>query len=167
MSKLIRHYSPGQTYFVTSVTYNRQKILVEYKDFFCHAVDKVRIDSPFEIVAWVIIPDHFHLIIDPLESNLSSIIKRIKLSFAYQFRNSQNMYRSKVWQSRFWDHIIRDENDLNKHLDYIHYNPVKHGLVSSPFDWEPSSIHGFLKRGQYEPDWGTHKAPVFKGEFGE
>lgn len=167
MSKLIRHYSPGQTYFVTSVTHDRQRILVENSDIFWVAVERVKKDMPFELSAWVIMPDHFHIIINPLESELSSIIKRIKLSFAYQFRNSKGMYRGKVWQSRFWDHIIRDENDLKRHLDYIHYNPVRHGMVNSPFAWDQSSIHGFLKRGQYESNWGTHKAPVLTGDFGE
>ncbi len=167
MSKLIRHYSPGQIYFITSVTHDRHRILVENSDIFWEAVEKVKKDIYFELSAWVIMPDHFHIIIDPLESDLSSIIKRIKLSFAYQFRNSQNMYRGKVWQSRFWDHIIRDENDLNRHLDYIHFNPVKHGLVINPYEWEHSSIHAYLKRGQYESDWGTRKAPIFEGDFGE
>ena len=167
MSKLIRHYSHGQTYFITSVTHNRQRILLENIDIFWAAVEKVKKDISFELSAWVIMPDHFHIIIDPLNSDLSSIIKRIKLSFAYQFRNSQNMYRGKVWQSRFWDHIIRDENDLNRHLDYIHYNPVKHGLASNPFEWEHSSIHEFLKTGQYEPSWGVKNFRVFEGDFGE
>ena len=167
MSKLIRHYSPGQIYFITSVTHDRQRILLENIDIFWAAVEKVKKDISFELSAWVIMPDHFHIIIDPLNSDLSSIIKRIKLSFAYQFRNSKGMYRGKVWQSRFWDHIIRDEKDLNKHLDYIHYNPVKHGLESNPFDWEHSSIHGFLKKGQYESDWGILKPPVLEGDFGE
>ena len=167
MSKLIRHYSPGQTYFVTSVTHNRKRILIENQSSFWNAVDKAQIGSRFAIDAWVLMPDHFHIIIKPLESDLSSIIKRIKLSFAYQFRNSQNMYRGKVWQSRFWDHIIRDENDLNRHLDYIHYNPVKHGLVRNPYEWEHSSIHGFLKSGLYQENWGIQNSQAFEGEFGE
>lgn len=167
MSKLIRHYSPGQTYFVTSVTHERQQILVDNSDLFWAAIEKVKNDISFELTAWMIMPDHFHFVIDPLESDLSSIIKRIKLSFAYKYRNSKGLYRGKVWQSRFWDHIIRDENDLNRHLDYIHYNPVKHGLASNPFEWEHSSIHAYLKRGQYESDWGTRKAPIFEGDFGE
>lgn len=167
MSKLIRHYSPGQIYFITSVTHNRERILVENSDMFWAGIEKVKKDTSFELSAWVIMPDHFHFVLDPLESDLSSVMKRIKLAFAYRFRKSKGLYRGQVWQSRFWDHIIRDDNDLSRHLDYIHYNPVKHGLVSSPFDWELSSIHGFLKRGQYDSDWGTRKAPIFEGNFGE
>ena len=68
---------------------------------------------------------------------------------------------------RFWDHVIRDENDMNSHLDYIHYNPVKHGLVDDPFDWKDSSIHGYHRRGLYERDWGVSREIDFVGEFGE
>ncbi len=73
----------------------------------------------------------------------------------------------RVWQHRFWDHIIRDDDDLNNHTDYIHYNPVKHGFVTSPFDWPHSSIHRFLEMGNYTLDWGRREDVLFVGDFGE
>lgn len=69
----------------------------------------------------------------------------------------------KLWQDRYWDHIIRDQEDLNKHIDYIHYNPVKHGYSNSPFDWDLSSIKEF----DYQEDWGVNKDIYFEEDFGE
>lgn len=60
-----------------------------------------------------------------------------------------------VWQRRFWEHVIRDENDWKKHMDYIHYNPVKHALVKSPKDWMHSSFNYWVERGVYKKDWGA------------
>ncbi len=167
MSKLLRHFNPGQIYFITSVTHDRQPILVSNPKSYSCAVDKAKVATPFEVLAWVLMPDHFHVIINPFESYLPDIIKRIKLSFAYQYRSLNGLYRAKVWQSRYWDHVIRNEDDLHKHIDYIHYNPVKHGLVSSPFDWEHSSIHDYLKDGIYSPDWGIKGNLNIEGNFGE
>jgi REP-associated tyrosine transposase len=72
-----------------------------------------------------------------------------------------------IWQRRFWDHIIRNQTDLNKHIDYIHYNPVKHGYVNSPFEWEYSSIHVYRDKGYYQSDWGMKEDLNIGGEFGE
>jgi len=73
----------------------------------------------------------------------------------------------RVWQWRFWDHIIRDQRDFNKHLDYIHYNPVKHGLVSSPLEYPHSSFAQYVDEGFYRPDWVQKDAPDLDGDFGE
>ncbi len=167
MSKLLRYFRPGQVYFITSVTHNRQPILVSNSKFFSGAVDKAKVSTSFEVLAWVLMPDHYHLIINPFESDIPDIIKKIKLSFAYQYRSLNELYRAKVWQSRYWDHVIRDEDDLHKHIDYIHYNPVKHGLVTSAFDWKHSSIHDFLVEGIYALDWGGKESLSFDCDFGE
>ena len=89
----------------------------------------------------------------------------LKVSARYRIRNKSTSGR--IWQYRFWDHIIRDQNDLNKHIDYIHYNPVKHNLVQNPFEWKYSSIHEFKIEGYYSDDWGVKDRLTFKGEFGE
>jgi putative transposase len=73
----------------------------------------------------------------------------------------------RVWHNRFWDHVIRNQEDLNRHVDYIHYNPVRHGMVSRPFLYEFSSARNWLSRGYYQEDWGTAENPVKNGEFGE
>jgi putative transposase len=112
-------------------------------------------------------PDHFHIIINPYDTILSDIIHDIKLSFIGQFRSKFDHYRGQFWQTRFWDHIIRDQDDLNKHIDYIHYNPVKHGLTQNPFNWNMSSIIKFKDDGYYQDDWGVIEELNFEGEFGE
>ena len=94
-------------------------------------------------------------------------MKRIKLSFAYHYRNKSGLYRGKIWQSRFWDHVIRSREDMNRHMDYIHYNPVKHGLIHSPFGWQQSSIHHFKSLGFYQSDWGVKETLIFADDFGE
>ena len=167
MSKLLRYYSPGNAYFVTAVTYRREAILLEHVDLFWRALQSVRRNANFEPIAWVVLPDHFHMVINPGGENLSSLMQRIKMSFATNYRKRRGIYRGRVWQNRFWDHVIRDDDDMNRHIDYIHYNPVKHGFVVSPFDWEQSSIRDYHKRGLYELDWGQAESLVFEGGFGE
>ena len=107
------------------------------------------------------------MVIDPREGDLSDIIKRLKLAFAYRYRASLGKYREKVWQRRFWDHIMRDQEDLNRHIDYIHYNPVKHGLESDPFRWQYSSLDQHYKDGYYGSDWGVREQPWMDGDYGE
>jgi putative transposase len=142
-------------------------ILLEQNGLFGDVVSKLKAHERFDLVAWVVLPDHFHMIIDPLENNLSNLVRKMKLSFSHQYRQQRNMYRGKLWQRRFWDHIIRDDNDLNKHIDYIHYNPVKHGLVSSTFEWKHSSFHEYADNGYYSRDWGVVEPVTTAGEFGE
>jgi len=87
------------------------------------------------------------MVLDSGECNPGQIMQRFKMSFGQYNRERYKMQSGAVWQSRFWDHIIRDEADLHNHANYIHYNPVKHGLVSDPFDWKYSSIHRFREQG--------------------
>jgi len=85
-------------------------------------------------------------------------------------RNESRQKRGEaaIWQRRFWEHTIRDLDDYHRHLDYIHYNPVKHGLVKNVSDWVWSSFHQFVKAGYYERDWGgDHREETSKFEFGE
>jgi len=117
--------------------------------------------------AWVILPDHFHLIIDPLAHSLSSIMQRIKLSFSAAYNKQFGLKSGRVWQHRFWDHIIRDQEDFNRHIYYIHYNPVKHGLVLRPVDYSHSSFREFRSQGYYGDDWGAREPFDFEGEYGE
>jgi len=165
MSKLLRYYAKGNIYFVTSVTNNREPFLEDNYSILVDIFKEISIKLEFELIAYVVMPDHFHLLIDPKENDLSDIIKRIKIKFAYQYRKKNNLYRKTVWQKRFWDHIIRDQEDLNKHIDYIHYNPIKHLKIKSPFDWAFSSIHNYKE--YYLDDWGVNDELLFDGDFGE
>ena len=89
------------------------------------------------------------------------------MTFSASLRSELGVRSGRVWQYRFWDHIIRDQIDLNKHIDYIHYNPVRHGLTTSPFDWKESSFDEYYKRGLYPDDWGVKEVIKFEGDFGE
>jgi putative transposase len=128
---------------------------------------EIQAASPFEVVAIVLLPDHLHTIwtLPPGDADYSTRWKRIKAKFTSAWlaiggeerpisRRRQERGSCGVWQRRFWEHRIDDEVDLENHCSYIHYNPIKHGLVVRPLDWPHSSFHRFVKQGEYEPDWG-------------
>jgi putative transposase len=152
MTNIRRYFSPGHVYFLTHVTYARKPILVKHADILWLALTEIKRKFPFEIIAWCILPDHFHILVNPEKTEISAVMRKIKLSFSNRFRISAGLARNRVWQNRFWDHQIRDENDLNRHLDYIHHNPVKHGLITAPIEYEYSSFKDFVHRGYYSAD---------------
>jgi len=166
MSKLLRYFQPGQTCFITSVTASRRPVLADNATLLLRAIQSAKCRSEFDTIAWVILPDHFHAIIaSPLE-NMSTIIQRIKLSFSLQLNHRYGTSGS-VWQRRFWDHVIRSEDDFKKHVDYIHYNPAKHGFVKSPEDWPYSSLHRFSELGLSELNWEDKLGAYRTDDFGE
>jgi len=167
MSNLRRYFREGDISFITSVTYNRNPILITHISLLQRAMENMSQKYKSEIIAHVILKDHFHMIIDPNGNDIIKIIQGIKMSFSSLYRKNQKLKSGKVWQNRYWDHIIRDRDDLNKHIDYIHYNPVKHGYLKSPFEWRFSSIHEFKKKGLYQDDWGVKEQIKFNDEFGE
>ena len=150
---------PGTLWFFTLVTYQRRIIFDNESSIAIlnRAIKKVSGMKPYQIEAFVILPDHIHLIMSLPEgdSDYSSRIKMIKTAFTKDnFRDLKELPRNdkgemRVWQSRFWEHWIRDDKDLERHLDYIHYNPVKHGYVESPDQWVNSSFQDYVKLGMY------------------
>ncbi len=166
MSRLIRHYSKGNLYFLTAVTAKRRPILIRYREHLEEAIRKYRRNIGFDLIAHVVLPDHMHMLLDPGESTPSKIMQRIKLSFSKRAHNA-GFRREPVWQRRFWDHVIRDQEDMNRHIDYIHYNPVKHGLVKRPGDWRDSSFREFRGQGYCQADWGCKEPFDLDGEYGE
>ncbi|MBU1320233.1 MAG: transposase [candidate division Zixibacteria bacterium] len=167
MSKLLRHFSDGQIYFITMVTYRRRSILITHHHLFWESLMKYMHEMVFRLIAHVELPDHTHMIIDPCKCNLSSIIQKVKLSFSKKVSYALHRDCGRIWQSRFWDHMIRDQDDMNRHIDYIHYNPVKHDYADSPCDWRFSSFREYQEEGYYAPDWGTAGVPVLDGKYGE
>lgn len=167
MSKLRRHYSEGNAYFITNVTIDRKQILVDNADLLREAIHHFATNSNIQTTAWVILPDHFHLIIDPAGEDLSNLLRKIKLSFSSSYRKRIGVRSGRMWQYRFYDHVIRDQEDMNRHIDYIHYNPVKHGLVVRPADYPHSSFQSYCQGGLYTPDWGSTEPIEFDGQFGE
>jgi putative transposase len=136
--------------------------------------------APFAMKAWVFLPDHWHCLwtLPEEDTDYSKRWGLIKARFSTQAKavlEKEGRYpkiRSRqggvaIWQKRFWEHVIRDEDDWRMHLDYIHYNPVKHGLVEHVRDWPHSSFHRFVEQGFYDPTWGGEvKVPESQG-FGE
>jgi putative transposase len=170
MSNYRRLYVNGGTYFITQVTYQRHPWLCSEIGRLAlrSAIQHVRQQYPFQIDAIVLLPDHFHTIwtLPPNDSNFSlrmRLIKRFvtkyygaKLEIDIGISKSRSARKEgNLWQRRFWEHSIRDETDFNNHSDYIHYNPVKHGLCAKPQAWEFSSIHRLISSGIYPLDWGA------------
>ena len=164
MTNIRRYFDQGDIVFITSVTYKRIPILIENIDLLREAIQFVKTKFPVEFIASVVLPDHFHWLIDGKGQNIPYVVKRIKLKFSGQVRSRYKMKSGRLWQYRYWDRIMRGRKEMNNHIDYIHYNPVKHRLVASPFDWTYSTIDKYKKI--YSEDWGRNEL-TFDGEFGE
>lgn len=164
-----RNYVPGGTYFFTLVMHERRPILTTDlgRRSLRQALEKVREKRPFEIVAMVLLPDHLHTIwtLPPGDDKYSIRWARIKEEFTRVYLQgggaegtlSQSRLRHReraVWQRRFWEHTCRDEDDLKRFFDYLHWNPVKHGLVARVRDYPWSSFHRWVKLGEYSEHWG-------------
>ena len=166
MSKPRRYFAPEQTCFVTVVTSGRRRILDYHSGLLVRAILNARKRSDFTLIALVILPDHFHAIIGAPHQDIARVLQRIKLSFSLQLKRRSNTI-APVWQPRFWDHVIRSTDDLNRHIDYIHYNPVKHGLVAAPREWPLSSFFRYVSQGYYDRDWRSRRLDWPSGLFGE
>jgi len=153
MSILRRYHCEGNIYFITNVIFQRKPVLIDNIDLLWTSFSAIKYKAGFDLIVWVILPDHFHVVINPQRNNISNVLQRIKMSFGVPWRKRMNLCSGRVWQNRFWDHIIRDQNDLNRHIDYVHFYPVKHRFVNSPFDWTHSSIHKYHAEGFYSRDW--------------
>jgi len=179
-----RNYMPGGTNFFTCVTYERRPILVSDLGRQClrEAIEEVRGCHPFEMVATVLIPDHWHSVwtLPRGDDQYPLRWRRIKEEFTKRWISSggneqiQSASRRKhrmrgIWQKRYWEHTVRDEDDLERCVNYIHWNPRKHKLVARVRDWPWSSFHRFVAEGQYDIDWGgTEPVPVWDAsEWGE
>ncbi len=165
MSNLRRYPSLGNPYFVTCVTKRRRPILLDNYSLLKVSCLRALRKYGIELQAFVVLPDHTHALINIGDYNLSRIMHTFKVSFAALFRGKHNLQSGEVWQKRFWDHIIRDREDLNRHMDYIHYNPVRHGFAIHPKKYEYSSIE--VHNELYADDWGTKKEIEFSDNFGE
>lgn len=173
MSDYRRARVAGGTFFFTVVSYRRQMILCDefVRNALREVVVSVRRRRPLVIDAWVLLPDHLHCIwtLPPGDGDFSlrwSLIKReVSRAVGTRYRREEWLSSSKlkhrestVWQRRFWEHCIRDEADYRHHVDYIHFNPVKHGLVAHAADWPHSTFHRFVTAGMYPPDWSGEEA---------
>jgi putative transposase len=178
MANYRRDKTPGGWYFFTLVTYHRNPVFQNESAvmIFKRALTKIRKDDPFDILAIVILPDHIHMImrLPDDDDDYSRRISKIKRVFGDEFLKSSpiistfsksNINRREriIWQRRFWEHKIRNQGDLRKHIDYIHYNPVKHGHVQDIMNWKWSSFPKFVKNGYYNLDLENFSAEDIKG----
>src|SRR3954463_12465915 len=157
-----RNFVPGGTFFFTVTLVDRSsKVLVERIALLRNALRAARRERPFTIDAIVILPEHLHAIftLPPGDSDFSGRWRRIKGHFSSALiETSMELKRRPngslaLWQRRFWEYTIRDEGDFARHVDYIHFNPVKHGLVTRVRDWPHSSFHAYVRQGQLPEDW--------------
>ncbi len=167
MRNVRRYFKRGQICFVTHVTYGRLPLLVDNFDLLWQSFETHMQKLEFELIAWVVLPDHWHAIIDPQMNDMPSLMKKIKLSFSALYRKRVEARSMRIWQSRYWDHIIRDQNDFNRHIDYIHYNPIKHKIATMPLEYEYSSFREYYDDGIYNEDWAVFKKVELNGDFGE
>ncbi len=159
-----RHRVPGGTYFFTiNLLERRSDFLVRHVDALRAAVKRTGEDRPFHIDAWVVLPDHMHCIITlpPGDDDCSNRIKAIKIRFVramppHERRSAVRVTKGErgIWQRRFWEHVVRDDEDYARHIDYIHYNPVKHGCASAVVAWPYSTFHRWVAVGAYPTGWG-------------
>jgi putative transposase len=181
MSRYRRADTPGATYFFTVVTYRRRAFMFDedVRIALREAITKVRRQYPFQIDAWVLLPDHLHTIwtLPPGDARFSLRWQQIKRDVT--LRCGERLHRvewmsdskikhreSTLWQRRYWEHQIRDEADYERHMDYLHYNPVKHGLVKQARDWPYSSFHRYVEAGVYGENWAM-ASPMDGVGFGE
>lgn len=170
-----RQYAPTGLYFFTVALKNRRSaLLVEQADLLGNAMRAAQARWPWETVAIVIMPDHLHAIwqLPDGDTNYATRWRDIKSSFVRSLTKAGHKIErnergeTNIWQARFWEHVIRDDDDLQKHIDYIHFNPVRHGHVARVADWPYSSFHRHVKQGLLPSDWAEAPNTLSSG-FGE
>jgi putative transposase len=168
MSDYRRARAPGGCYFFTVVTYQRRPLFRDAGEveLLRRAFARAKARRPFSIDAIVVLPDHLHCLWQMPEgdADFSGRWRAIKQFVSRRMEAPLSERGEKpVWQRRFWEHLIRDEEDWRRHLDYIHYNPVRHGLVDAPEDWPYSSFSTAIEKGWYEPGWGHNEPERLRG----
>ncbi|GGX47353.1 REP-associated tyrosine transposase [Saccharospirillum salsuginis] len=153
-----RNFVAGGRYFFTVVTHNRQPLLTtdDSINTLRNALRHVRHKYPFELDAMVVLPDHLHCIWSlPIDD--ADFARRWRLIKTWFSKHSEvgKASQSSVWQRRYWEHTLRDDEDVARHVDYIHYNPVKHGYVARAGDWPYSSFRKFVRLGVYSEEWAV------------
>ena len=162
----------GTFFFTVNLRDRRRGILVDHINAFRNIVRDVKTKLSFTIDAMVVLPDHWHAVwtLPPDDRAYPQRIRLIKAGFTkHLLREGVPIGKDangehKLWQKRYWEHIIRDDRDFETHVNYVHINPVKHGHVTSPADWPHSTIHRYIETGVLTPSWADSFP---EGEFGE
>ncbi len=177
-----RAITPGATYFFTLISYRRQPILCDapIRQALRESIAAIRKTRPFKVDAWVLLPDHLHCIwtLPDDDADFSQRWALIKRKVSVNCRESYNHQKwitpskrkhreSTIWQRRFWEHQILDDEDFQRHMDSIHWNPVKHSHVSKPSDWPYSTFHRYVAQNVDYKDWGCIDGDIDASKFGE
>ena len=168
MAHYTRAYVPGGTFFFTvALLERRQTWLTTHIADLRESIRVVRAARPFRIDAIVVLPDHLHCLwtLPPDDPDFSTRCRLIKSRFVRCIPTGERLSARRaqvgeqgIWQRRFWEHSVRDETDFSRHMDYIHYNPVKHGHAKRVADWPHSRFHHYVKQGVYPLDWAADEA---------
>lgn len=166
---------PGATYFFTvNLAERQQRLLVEHIELLRFVTRTVKQRHPFQIEAMVVLPDHLHALwrLPEGDANFAMRWSLIKSGFSRGLAKMESISPSRIskrergiWQRRYWEHLIRDEADFERHVDYIHHNPVKHGYAVSAAEWSYSSIHVYIRKGLLSANWSIGND--FNGGYGE
>ncbi|WP_323001160.1 REP-associated tyrosine transposase [Denitromonas sp.] len=177
MSNYRRDRTPGGMYFFTvTLADRRSALLLTQIDRFRAAYRAVIASHPVNTVAICVLPDHIHAVwqLPDGDDRFSLRWRLIKHRFSYGLPAALGRSASKIkhreagiWQRRFWEHRILNATDLQRHVDYIHFNPVKHGLVDRVKDWPFSSFHRYVATGCLPPNWGGGGVNPAEGDWGE
>ena len=167
----------GGTYFFTvNLAERKRTLLVDHADILRTVIRKVKEKHPFDIDAMVVLPDHLHMLwtLPKGDNDFPTRMMLIKAGFSrlvekgeYQSASRLSKAERGIWQRRYWEHLIRNEQGFADHVKYIHYNPVKHGYAARASDWKYSSIHRYIKAGILNADWGCDELVSKNGKFGE
>ena len=160
-----RAWHPGGTYFFTVNLLQRQgnDLLTRNIDLLRFIIKTVQRRHPFKIHGWVVLPEHLHCVIElpPGDADYATRWRLIKMEFSKALPRTERLSAVRarrgergVWQRRYWEHLIRDERDYRAHMDYVHINPVKHGLVKAVADWPYSTFRRLVAEGIYPENWG-------------
>ncbi|QOZ07767.1 transposase [Bradyrhizobium sp. CCBAU 51765] len=178
MTSYRRNFVPGGSFFFTvNLADRRQSLLTANIDLLRAAFREIRRRHPFTIDAIVILPEHLHTVwtMPDGDADFATRWRQIKSAFSCSLATSEPVSASRaargergIWQRRYWEHTIRNEEDYARHIDYVHINPVKHGLVKRVCDWGHSSFHRHVALGIYPTDWAGDLSKLERGaDFGE
>ncbi len=159
-----RAWHPGGIYFFTVNLLQRQgsDLLIRHIDLLRVIIKSVQQRHPFKIHGWVVLPEHLHCVIElpPGDMDFATRWRLIKMNFSKALPRTESLSpvhirrgERGIWQRRYWEHLIRDECDYRAHKDYVHINPVKHGLVKCVADWPHSTFHRLVEEGTYPANW--------------
>jgi putative transposase len=182
MPEYRRVFIEGGTYAFTVVTHRRQPLFNDpvSREILFNSIQRIQYLYPFEQIAYCLLPDHIHCIwtLPAGDSDYPIRWKLIKCKFSRLYQDiygpRPSLNRSKIkrgevaiWQRRFWEHTIKDDNDLYNHINYIHFNPIKHGFVDNPHNWEWSSYIKYELEGYYPDPWHEFSKIDDKRDYGE